>query len=61
MNPAASQLVICDQRGNVPSVGELSAARGILVSATGRAGVTRDRGEIQTLVTAIGGTIGGCS
>ncbi len=61
LNPAASQLVICDQRGNVPSVGELSAARGILISATGRAGVTRDRNEIQTLVAAIGGAIGGCS
>ena len=61
LNPVASQLVLCDERGNVASAGQLSAARGILVSATGRAGVTRDRGEIQTLVTAIGGAIGGCS
>lgn len=61
LNAAASQLAICDQRGNVASVGELSAARGILISATGRAGVTRARNEIQVLVAAIGGPIGGCT
>lgn len=60
LNPNAAQLVLCDERGNVPSSGELSAARGILVSVTGRAGVTRDRGEIQTLVDAIGVDVGGC-
>jgi type IV fimbrial biogenesis protein FimT len=57
----AAQLVLCDERGNLNSGGELSAARGITVSATGRAGVTRDPAEIQTLIAAIGGSIAGCS
>jgi type IV fimbrial biogenesis protein FimT len=60
VNPNAAQLVLCDDRGNDPSGGELSSARGILVSVTGRAGVTRDPGEIQTLVDAIGVDVGGC-
>jgi type IV fimbrial biogenesis protein FimT len=60
LNPNAAQLVLCDQRGNTPSGGELSSARGILVSVTGRAGVTRDMGEIQALVDAIGSDVGGC-
>lgn len=42
-------LVLCDSRGNAPSGGELSAARGIVVSVTGRPSVTRDRDEIETL------------
>ncbi len=61
LNPNAAQLVLCDERGNENSGGELSAARGITVSATGRAGVTRDPTEIQTLIDAIGGSIAGCS
>lgn len=61
LNGNAAQLVLCDARGNEPSSGDLSAARGILISATGRAGVTRDQQEIQTLIDAIGGTIGGCT
>jgi len=61
LNANQTRLVLCDERGNKKSGGELSAARGILISVTGRAGVTRDPGEIQTLITAIGGTIGGCS
>lgn len=61
LDPNGSQLVLCDQRGNTPSGGELSSARGIQLSVTGRAGVTRDLGEIQALVTAIGVPIGGCA
>lgn len=60
-NAGGTSLVLCDERGNVSSGGELSAARGILISVTGRAGVTRDPGEIQTLITAIGGPIAGCT
>ncbi len=52
--------VLCDERGNTPSGGELSSARGILVSVTGRAGVTRDMDEIQTLLDTIGVDVGGC-
>lgn len=57
----AAQLVLCDDRGNENSGGELSAARGITVSVTGRAGVTRDPDEIQVLIDAIGGSIAGCT
>ena len=52
--------MLCDERGNVPSAGELSSARGILISVTGRAGVTRDRGEIQELINAINVDFAGC-
>lgn len=59
-NPNAAQLVLCDERGNTPAAGELSAARGILVSVTGRAGVTRNLDEIQSLLDLIGFDVGGC-
>ncbi len=59
-DPNAAQLVLCDERGNTPSGGELSAARGILVSVTGRAGVTRNLDEIQELLDTIGVDVGGC-
>ena len=59
-DPIESQLVLCDERGNVPTGGELSSARGILIAVTGRAGVTRDLDEIQDLVDAIGADVGGC-
>ena len=60
LNTNAAQLVLCDHRGNVPSAGELSSARGILISVTGRAGVTRDLGEIQELIDDIGVDFAGC-
>ncbi len=61
VNTNQTRLVLCDERGNDASGGELSAARGILISVTGRAGVTRDPNEIQTLINAIGTSIAGCS
>ena len=61
LNVNQTRLVLCDERGNKKSGGELSAARGILISVTGRAGVTRDPGEIQVLINAIGAPIAGCS
>jgi len=61
LNVNAAQLVLCDERGNTPTGGELSSARGIRVAVTGRAGVTRDLGEIQNLIDAINTTIGGCT
>ena len=60
LNPNAAQLVLCDERGNIASSGELSAARGILVSVTGRAGVTRNPDEIQALLDDIAQPVGGC-
>lgn len=59
LDPNQSQLALCDERGNTPSAGELSSARGILIAVTGRAGVTRNLDEIQDLVDAIG-DVGGC-
>lgn len=61
LNANQTRLVLCDDRGNENSGGELSAARGILISVTGRAGVTRDPNEIQVLINAIGVPIAGCS
>jgi type IV fimbrial biogenesis protein FimT len=60
LNTNGARLALCDQRGNVPSAGELSAARGVFIAVTGRAGVSRDMGEIQTLVDEIGTDVGGC-
>lgn len=61
LNPNAAQLVLCDERGNQPTGGELSSARGILVSVTGRAGVSRDKNEIQDLIDLIGVDFAGCN
>ena len=60
LDPNGSQIVLCDERGNVPTGGELSSARGILIAITGRAGVTRNLDEIQDLVDDIGAAVGGC-
>ena len=60
LNPNGASIALCDARGNEPTGGELSSARGILVAVTGRAGVTRNRDEIQTLVDEIGTDVGGC-
>jgi prepilin-type N-terminal cleavage/methylation domain-containing protein len=58
----ASNVVFCDQRGNTASAGELSAARGISISATGRPQVTRDPDEITILLGDNGGgAIAGCN
>jgi type IV fimbrial biogenesis protein FimT len=61
LNANAAQLVLCDERGNVPSGGQLSAARGILIAVTGRAQVTRDLAQVQALIDDIGVAIGGCT
>lgn len=61
LNPNAAQLVLCDERGNTPTGGELSSARGIRIAVTGRAGVTRDMDEIQVLIDDINTAIGGCT
>ena len=60
LNPNGASIALCDARGNTPSGGELSSARGILVAVTGRAGVTRNMDEIQALVDTIGADVGGC-
>lgn len=59
---AAFNLVFCDKRGNDASAGELSAARGIAIEATGRPLVTRIPGEIADLLAEnSGGPIAGCT
>jgi hypothetical protein len=58
--PNEASIALCDARGNTASAGELSSARGILVSVTGRAGVTRNKDEVQDLVDTIGADVGGC-
>ncbi len=60
LDPNGASIALCDDRGNTPSGGELSSARGILVAVTGRAGVTRNMDEIQDLVDTIGADVGGC-
>ena len=60
LDPNGASIALCDARGNEPTGGELSSARGILVAVTGRAGVTRNRDEIQDLVDTIGADVGGC-
>ena len=42
-------VIFCDARGNTVVAGGDSAARGVTISATGRAAVTRDPTIIQTL------------
>lgn len=41
-------LLLCDERGTAPTVGGKSAARGIRVSQTGRALITRDKADIES-------------
>lgn len=58
----ALNIVFCDARGNVASGGELSAARGISIAATGRPQVTRNKAEIAALLSDNdGGAIAGCT
>jgi len=49
--PAAVAIVLCDERGNVPSSSgqDVSTARAIEVSTAGRAAISRDRDRIEIL------------
>jgi type IV fimbrial biogenesis protein FimT len=49
----STSIVMCDKRGNTKVAGS-STARGMTVSATGRARTTRDYAEIGTLLTTVG-------
>lgn len=57
---ATTQMAMCDDRHNTATAGTLSAARGVTVNNTGRARVTRDIAEIQTILGVIG-TFGNCT
>ena len=53
-NTAVSQVVMCDQRGNVVGPGGNSAARLFVVTPLGRATIIRDVDMIDNALTAMG-------
>jgi type IV fimbrial biogenesis protein FimT len=53
---AVSQVVMCDKRGNVTAAGGSSAARLFIATPLGRATILRDKGMIDTALTAMGQT-----
>ena len=53
-----SRLLLCDSRKSAISAGGVSAARGVSISATGRAVVSRDKAKIDATVAS--GGFGGC-
>lgn len=46
-NPALSQVIMCDERGNVTAAGGNSAARLFVVTPLGRATILRDKAQID--------------
>ena len=55
-DPALSQIVMCDERGNVTAAGGNSAARLFVTTPLGRATVLRDKDRILAVLTAMGAT-----
>lgn len=53
-NPAVSQVVVCDKRGNIKAAGGNSAARLFVATPLGRATILRDMGMIGNALTAMG-------
>lgn len=53
-NIAVSQVVMCDQRGNITAAGGNSAARLFVVTPLGRGTILRDKAQIQTAIDNIG-------
>lgn len=54
----ALRILFCDTRKSAMTVGANSSARGFTITATGRAGITRDKAIIEAATTA--GGFGGC-
>lgn len=52
-NPSVSQVVMCDERGNITAAGGSSAARLFVVTPLGRATVFRDTALIDNALTAM--------
>jgi prepilin-type N-terminal cleavage/methylation domain-containing protein len=48
-------VVFCDERGNRSSYGDLSTARLVSISVTGRPSVSRVKGEVAAKINSIGG------
>ena len=55
-NTPLSQVVICDERGNIRAAGGNSAARLFVTTPLGRATIVRDRALIENALTAMGAT-----
>lgn len=55
-NTPLSQVVICDERGNIRAAGGNSAARLFVTTPLGRATIVRDRPLIENALTAMGAT-----
>ena len=55
-NPALSQVVICDQRGNADGPSGGSTARLFLSTPLGRATIVRDKALVGNALTAMGAT-----
>ncbi len=55
-NPAVSQIVMCDKRGNIVAAGGSSAGRLFVVTPLGRATIFRDVALIDGALTAMGRT-----
>ena len=51
-----TQVVMCDDRGNITAAGGNSAARLFVTTPLGRATIVRDKGMIDTALTAMGAT-----
>ena len=54
--PAVSQVVMCDARGNITAAGGNSAARLFVATPLGRATIQRDKGMIGAALTGMGKT-----
>jgi len=54
--PAITQIVMCDERGNVIAAGGNSAARLFVTTPLGRAMILRDMDRIDTVLTDMGQT-----
>ena len=55
-NPSLTQVVICDERGNIDGPGGGSAARLFVSTPLGRATIVRDKTQIGAALTAMGET-----
>ena len=55
-NPAVSQVVICDERGNIEGPGDDSVARLFVATPLGRATIVRQKTMVDGALTAIGDT-----
>ena len=53
-NTAVSQVVMCDERGNIKAAGGNSASRLFVATPLGRATILRDMGMIGNALTAMG-------